>query len=379
MDVIASIDPLYLKPFFDRHLPDVEVKWSLKGFFASTDASQAYLALDDETQFETSIILRDIYNIAENAEGGTTIVKQLLEDGVTLPKELREAMVYDLAMWVYLYKPESWEHILFFFQADTVAANQWHAFCVVDDGTGIPEDDAPDTSTLVDAIKQELSTKEGYARKVDAQFEKRNGTREYYKLKLSHFPVRLDVCTDKFSTLNVPITKPLTFLYHRDTHKLEIQFKGERRLRKRLGEIWADTVKGTTIEDDTTGKPAYDLERLKVRDFVFARDPEGRIVNAYPIAMEFTLEGQHTKKFGYDDTDGALHDGLDKYFDRHALPPSLCHVFSVKIRVFLNDSFGRCKRQTLKLTLHSSDVEEKNPKVKETLWMALKLWGIVHV
>ena len=179
------------------------------------------------------------------------------------------------------------------------------------------------------------------------------------------------------STTTVNIPRELVFIYHRDVGRVMIAFPGsDKRHRTRLCEIWADVIKGAVIADVTDGSPSYHLEKLKDRDFRFSADDGGNVIKACVVGINFSIEGRNGQNLSFSDTDGSIHDALDDYLNRENLPVELCHVQSAKIRVELAESFGRCRKQTLNIKTDSSDIEDKNVKVKDVLMDCLRRWGI---
>lgn len=376
--VILATSPFVSKPFFDRYLPKLEIRWQDGGCFAQTDSADAYEQLSDEERLETTPLLHEIYTIYSQEESGQAITRMLTSMGESLPEELKDASVQDLAMWTFLNHPQVWERLVLFTRVDTSASNLWHTYCVTNEGKPVPEDDVPDTETLSQSISQEISPKEGYARHVRTRYEL-SGQTEYYSVEMSGFPTKRTECLQgAFAVTTDNSIRELAYRYHRDTRRLDIKFKGDRRLRTRLCVIWADVIKGSEIEEDTMGKPVYSLEQLKDEDFRFERDAGGNVVSAHLISIGFTILGIPGRRISYDDSEGEVLSRLNDYLNRNNLPESVCKVRSVKIRVLLNDSFGRCKKQTLSIATNSCDVEEKNPKVRDVLKACLRQWGIVN-
>lgn len=381
--VIFSTSTHLVKQFCEALLPEeaTSVPWE-RDLFVHGDVTELITMgmSDQERKRQVISHLEDIYSASNLKQIKDEPIVFFNRLGVTLPDDVETYSVEDIVMWVFLNDKKFWELTCSIMQSMTISPTYYYSYALrTEGGDPIEDDENPDKATLCAALKEEFKKrKDGVGENIDVSFVPYHDEERYI------CSVSTNSCHEAQFDMNgnlvnktVSLPRLLVYIYNRTTKTVSLTYRGaDKHLRKRLCEIWADVIKGAECSDEQDLSIPYHLSVFKDPEFKFIQDPEGYLDRAYikkvTIARQGVVEGD---KLSYSTTNAL--DGLKNVVNQENFPLDSCDIVEISLCITLNDGFGRCKKQTLNLKTDSSDLENKNPKVKNALRSLLVFWGVL--
>ncbi len=377
--IFRAVSNDLLVEFFKRYAPELEVDWE-KVKARNVDALYfGYLRLPDTRRAVIDSLLHELHTVAERPDNAVTLHALLNEHGLNPPDAIRDGVIHDLAMWIMLENESAWTHAARFAHTDKMAQSLWFVKGVEDGGDPEPDEYEDERfDRLRDEVCAYVYTMEGRGKHGHVEYFERDGRHEYFFVYLSNHACSVMQWREKneFERGIDHASYEIVFIYDREKKQISLRTSGSKDHKARLCELWADVMRDAVIHEENPEKPVFSINSFKERGTELAPDASGDVVEAEVVSLEIGIKGYRGSRRVYEELDGDLYDKMEREINQKTLPRSLMEVHKVKIRVTLDDDFGRSRRQTLTITADHCDLQNKNPKVREILAECLQRWKI---
>ena len=372
--------PLLRQLCEQQHLFD-NFPWNGSGEHDVGPLYEAWLALPDGQREQVEGVFRDIDALASE-EG----VKALIEEGRFADLDLAAALggldgFHHKTLWAYLHHRPQFEDALRFVHADALPGRFWKK------RKGLPRK-APDLSpAMQEQLQQTLSHyyRENQGRGHHCTVE------NYLRAGRQHYVfVFLDDYVDTYighAEGGCLVRRPqrpafeVIFVYDPTDGTLDLYSQGDKHLRNDLMRIFCRVVLGEELPPEVPGRPPYDLNGLKSRDFAFATEPADAIVDVVVRRLRLSLLGSKRRITLEGDPDNGprdVYEMMTRHLAGKDLTPALYSITQVTFQFrFQHTGHGRQRSMTFDVSFPDScnlkSLREEYRLIGEKY---LRRWGI---
>ena len=272
------------------------------------------LPREDQNTIEAS--LRQVFDLACHS-GMDALFESAANCGdLNLPAAMpNDAGLYGKAMWAWLHRPEIFEKATLIHQVEHIAwwRKRW------DLPRRVPDTSEVALARLQRDISELLLMSQGRGQTTTVEtLSRRDGT-DYFFVYPDDF-VHNYLCHDEDGQLAPRAIRPtfsIVFAYRRDEGSLELFGKVPATLKRRLEEIFSESVLGARL-GPWNPHAVYELDHLKHRSFRLHTDPDDRLrVNIRRMCLALKNSGRRIwVSVDVDDPDDDIYRALDECMNK---------------------------------------------------------------
>ena len=336
---------------------------------------------------ERDTTLCEIHAISQMVGTVPQLIKVASEEGQEIPEKLKNMSAHNISLWLYTNAQDKWAKIARFIYADKLTDSMWF----VADLDAAPDDptwQAPNIEVLEKAISKNIYTAEVRGEHVQIIREQRDGNNEYFFVYFNDYRTSKSTYTDeagfKHDSINID-AKTLIFHVQHDQNRIRARIeKRTIKRKKELCDLVATIMLNRHIIGLTKTANVYDLSQFlnPVQGDLFydcngalTVDEFGEIQEARVSEIGVRIPGS-MGEFQVKEEQGKVYEVLRDKLDNVDFFKSGQEVEHVSIRLLLDDSYGRSRKQTLRLTPNAISNSSRNSRVTELIDKTLKRWHI---
>ncbi len=375
-----SVSRPLLQQFIAKVAPTLKVDWGTVLVKNVDTLYHAFLELDPETHNRLDLLSNEIYDVFENPAASVTINDFVHSRKLNIPPDFEQWTDNDQTLWLFLNDGEAWNELLQWGAADAKSRIPWFHQHIDSIGDGPGEYSEEQIHSLEKEISRYYYWTEGRGCfcKCHPVLRRQSSREECFLISLSDHP-HTEEQWNSAGELSTDVhcgAFEIVFLYNWEDKTLKVKAAGVRDHKLRLCRIWAHFMRHASITDLETEKMAFLLNQFRNGDVKLALDKLWDIKFAEVTAIGLGIKGNRASRATFESEDGNLPQKID-YASRFGDKPlSTMDVYYVRIKITLNESYGRSRHQTLEIYCDRSNVPSLNIKVQKTLNDALKEWKI---
>ena len=374
-----------IREFIEKKNLNWQLNWDAKTQKFARELFTAYATDPHRDELETTLC--EIHDISQMVGTVPQLIKVASEEGQEIPEKLKNMSAHNISLWLYTNAQDKWAKIARFIYADKLTDSMWFV-ADLDDASNDPAWTCPEISVLEEAISAHIYRTELRGDHVQIIREQRDENNEYYFVYFNDYRTCKSTYTDevgfKHDSINIDAQ---TLIFHVQHDLKRIRARIEKRTVKRkkeLCELVSTTMLNCHIIGLTKTAYVYDLSPFlnPVQGDLFCdcdgtltSEEFGEIQEARVSEIGVRIPGS-MGEFSVKEEQGKVYEVLREKLDNVEFFKSGQEIDHVSIRLLLDDSFGRSKKQTLRLTPNSISNSSRNSRVNELIDKTLKRWHI---
>lgn len=174
----------------------------------------------------------------------------------------------------------------------------------------------------------------------------------------------------------------IVFAYDSANCVLDLYAKGDRKLKRKLEEIFSNSILGVNIGPEPPDNDAYQLDRLKKRGFPLPTDPQDNIVMARVKTLRFYLPERNGLLVVDTPADTAvpeaIYDSMDQFLRVSRLSQESVRVGAATFQIMLRRSNnGRIKKVEFNVSPAGARNINRDRPEDQLARKYLRLWGVL--
>jgi len=375
-----SVSRNLLQELVDKITPELTIDWN-KVLVKNVDVLyQAFLDLPADPHNRLDMHCNEIYDVTENPATMVTMNDLIKEYNISTPESFPQWTDNDKVLWLFLNSSEAWNELLLWGAADAKSRIQWF-YQKIDEAADGPGNY---TEEQIHGMEREIS-KYIYLMEGRGCFchchpvmRRQSTSEECFLISLNDHPHTEEQwdCEGNLTQETRRGSFEIAMMYNWKEKTLKIKASGVRDHKIRLARIFAHFMLNASITDLESTKMAFLLDQFRNGDIKLPLDQLWDIESAEFTAIGFGVKGCRTGRVTFEDEDGNIQQKID-YASKYGKEPlSTMDIYYVRIKVLMNKSYGRSRRQTIEVFCDRSNIPSLNVKVQEPLSNALKTWKI---
>lgn len=376
-----NVSRLLLKELIAKITPELTVDWS-RVLIKNVDVLyQAFIALPPDQHNRLDMYCNEIFDVTENPAAINTLPDLIKQYNIEVPEDFAQWTDNDKILWLFLNNSKAWDELLLWGAAEAKSRIQWFHQKIEEaaDGPGIYTDEQ--IRGMEKEISDYIYLMEGRGRfcKCHPVMRRPSTNEECFLLSLSDHP-HTEEQWDCDGHLNHEPHRgsfEIVMIYNWKEKTVKIKAAGIRDHKIRLARIFAHFMLNASITDLEANKMAFLLDQFRSGNIKLPLDQLWDIDSAEITAIGFGITGSRTGRVTFEDENGNIQQKIDYASKYENHPLSTMDIYYVRIRVLMNKSYGRSRKQTIEVFCDRCNIPSLNPKVQEPLNTALKTWRIV--
>lgn len=370
-----------LKSFFDRKGQLAQINWATH---TETEIGLIYDAWQNLPDTVRAEVDRVFYAIDEMAcaEGIEALVDEGRFHGEDLASKFnRMESFHEKAMYAYLNHGTIFGVASYFIAADFLSQRYWLR------QKSLPRK-LPDTSdgakrVLAEQISEYYRETQGRGHHCTVETYLRGGHSYYFFAYPDDYADMYIGHDEQGQLVKRPQKQAFEniFVYDPETGTLELYVKGDRKVKSRLLYIFCSVILKENPPPDLPREHAYELNRLRSREFAFATDPEDGIEGVRILEMRLAV-GSVGRRITLEAAPGGTHqdvyDMMDEYFHPELSVRENMNVTKVRFRIQFAVLGGK-KPKSLSFSVSFPDSSNYKSLPEDRRLLVekyLKRWGI---
>ena len=374
-----------IREFIEKKDLKWQLNWDAKPQKFARELFTAYATDSRRDELETTLC--EIHAISQMVGTVPQLIKVASEEGQEIPEKLKNMSAHNISLWLYTNAQDKWAKIARFIYADKLTDSMWFV-ADLEDAPDDPTWQAPDIDVLEKAISKNIYTAEVRGEHVQIIREQRDGNNEYFFVYFNDYRTSKSTYTDeagfKHDSINID-AKTLIFHVQHDQNRIRARIeKRTIKRKKELCDLVATIMLNRHIIGLTKTANVYDLSQFlnPVQGDLFydcngalTVDEFGEIQEARVSEIGVRIPGS-MGEFQVKEEQGKVYEVLRDKLDNVDFFKSGQEIEHVSIRLLLDDSYGRSRKQTLRLTPNAISNSSRNSRVTELIDKTLKRWHI---